>query len=587
MNRYFKTIVRAALVGVAAFGVLACAREEMPEVVEIPGQAGNDGQEEPVTGVRTIQFRAMPRGTRAAFGEPDGNTWPTLWTENDSQLKLSLNYTGAQTAAVTPSQDYQSATFSATVDFTGVEGPYTYYAVSPASVAQALSPSREAWKVSIPCEQTPAAGSADEDAIILASASNSYSTVSEAEVIDLYFSHLTAYGKMSLNGLTLADGETVQAIELTVTTPIVGDWYWKCEPEQGEHTLTDYGASSTLTINTSSLTDIWFGCAPVEVSGEILVVNVYTSAGVYKKETLFPDNCKFTAGQVAMFSVNMSEASFMSGSTGTGSGSGNFELVTDASTLAVGDEVLIVCTSQSKAMGAQNGTFRDTVNVTIANNAIAYSGNAVVLTLEAGSTSGTWAFKDGSNYLASPSTANNYIQNSTSITANSSWEVSISSGLATIHAKSGSRSYLLYNNSQPRFTCYDSADKSGMSKVSIYRRSGGASGPDALLQNTEYGCYLGTGLNWTLNAGTEQVTRSYDTENVQTYTLIDPSEVEELEISGYKKSYVKGDSFNVTVYWRKGTSILYNDTCHVTLIKESGPKVWLSVGGGNGFIIKK
>jgi len=280
-------------------------------------------------------------------------------------------------------------------------------------------------------------------------------------------------------------------------------------------------------------------------------------------------------------------------SSGSGSGTGAFTLVTDASTLHAGDEVLIVYTAGAKALGALNtsGNFRDPVDVSISNGSIATEGSATVLTLEAGSTTGTWAFKDGSNYLASQSTANNYLRNSTSITANSSWAVSITNdGLATIQAQAGDRKYLLYNPSQPRFTCYDSADKSGMKKASIYRRTttgGGTAQADPLLSESEYGCYLGTGYTWTLNAGSDQVTRSYDSNGVQTYTMIDPSDVEELEISGYKKSKVKGDSFEITVSWRKGASILLSQVYSVTLIKEEGPKVWLSDGNGNGVIIKK
>ena len=108
-----------------------------------------------------------------------------------------------------------------------------------------------------------------------------------------------------------------------------------------------------------------------------------------------------------------------------------------------------------------------------------------------------------------------------------------------------------------------------------------------MLQESEYGCYLGTSLTWALNAGTEQVTRLYDTNGVQTYTLIDSSEVEELEIVGYKKTFVKGDSFTVYVHWRQGTTVVHSGTYAVTLIKEAGPKVWLSTGNGEGFIIKK
>ena len=169
--------------------------------------------------------------------------------------------------------------------------------------------------------------------------------------------------------------------------------------------------------------------------------------------------------------------------------------------------------------------------------------------------------------------------------------MSIADGLATIHAQSGSRTYLLYNNSSPRFTCYDTADKSGMSKVSIYRRSGGSAGAsstDPMLTETRYGCYLGSGQEWAYNPGTDQLTRSYDGNGVLTCTLINPATVDELEIAGYKRSYVKGDRVTLTVNWRHGvSSVIGNAQYTMYIIKEDGPKVWLGDGSGKGFIIKK
>ncbi len=233
----------AAVLGAAVLCVGSCAqREEMP------------AQEEEQC-VRVVHFKATEIRTKAAFGEAENGTRPTLWTNNDTELKLSLNYGTAVAAAVTPSQDHVTASFDATIDFSHTTGPYTFYAVSPSSSAKALSPSREAWKVSIPCVQTPSALSADEGAIIIAAESESFASATQIGAVSLSFAHLTAYGRFSLDSLALEEGETVSAVELTVTTPIVGDWYWKCS----DGALTDYGASSTLTINTSSTSDLWFG----------------------------------------------------------------------------------------------------------------------------------------------------------------------------------------------------------------------------------------------------------------------------------------------------------------------------------------
>ena len=565
-NRILK-FAWAALAGVAA---LACSRE-----------ASDPGEKADTATVRTVTFRAMGSQTKAQFGQKEGDTWPTLWTSNDSEVKLSLNYGSATAAAVTPSDDWRSATFSTTIDFGGVSAPYTYYSVSPSSVAKALSPSREAWKVSIPSVQTPSAGSPDESALIIAATSDTYQDADAASDVNLYFNHLTAYGCISLTGLDLT-GKTVQAVELTATEPFVGDWYWKCE----SHELIDYGASSTLTINTNHPDNVWFGCAPVDMSGQMWEVSLITDAGTYSKLIEFDGTYQLQAGVVALISVDMStddvEFTAAGSGSGSGSGSGAFELVTDASTLAVGDEVLIVYTSGSKALGSSAGNYRNPVNVTIANNAISDPGEATVLTLASGSTNGTFAFYDGSHYLSSPTSSNNYHHSTlTEVNANASWSISISNNLATITAQEGTRTLLKYNSSSPRFSCY----ASGQNAVSIYRRSG-SSGPDPLLSETNYGCYLGTGLEWEYNPGTDQVTRSYDEYGFETYTLIKPSTVEELEITGYKRGYVKGDGFTVSVHWRRGVATVLSQDYSMKIIKEDGPNVWLS-DGTHGVIIKK
>ena len=572
-KKIFRLFAGAALAGVAA---LACSREAMDPAEEMNSAT-----------TRTVVFRAMGSQTKAQFGQKDGETWPTLWTSNDSEVKLSLNYGSATAAAVIPSEDFRSATFSATIDFGEFSAPYTFYSVSPSSVAKALSPSREAWKVSIPSVQTPSAGSPDESALIIASTSDTYQDADAASNVDLYFNHLTAYGCISLTGLDLS-GQTVKAVEITATEPFVGDWYWKCV----SHELIDYGASSTLTINTNHADYVWFGCAPVNMSDQIWSVSLITDAGTYSKDIWLDGSYELQAGVVAVISVDMSvDTEFTAaGSGGSGSGSGNFELVTDASTLKVGDEVLIVsinAADENVALGESNGNYRLPAGVTVSNDAISDPGEATVLTLEAGTSDGTFAFFDGSYYLSSPTTAKNYLLSElTSVNDNASWTIEISSGTTTVTAKAGSRTLLKYNSSSPRFSCYSS----GQTDVSIYRRSasgGGVSANDPLLQKSVYGCYLGSGLEWEYNPGTDQVTRSYDEYGFQTYTLIDPSEVEELEITGYKKVYVKdGSNISISVNWRRGASTVLSEVYTMTIIKEDGPKVWLS-DGTHGVIIKK
>ena len=567
---------QAALVS-AALLAFSCSRE-------VAFEPESPLQEE--SSVRTVHFKAGLVETKAQFGEPEDGAYPTLWTANDQAVKLSLNYRGAVAAGVNPTSDYRSATFDADIDFSGVTGPYTFYSVSPASAAQALSPSREAWKVTIPCVQTPTAGSVDEAGIILAATSASYPDAQSAEDVDLYFNHLTAYGRMSLTGLDLQEGETVSAVELTTTTPIVGDWYWKTAGSS----ITDYGASSTLTINTASISNIWFACAPVDVSGEIMTISVFTNLGVFEHMIQFPENRRFEAGRTAVFSVDMTDAEFVA-AAGSGTPTGDFTLVEDASSLSAGDEIIITNVDATYALGpASTGStpFRQAVNVSATGKVLDNIGTATVLTLRAGSVSGTWAMDTGDGYLTTTSSKNS-LGVSSSISDESSWSFSIVSGQAEINAQEGTYSHLRYNYNQgtPRFSAYGAS--SNLPSPAVYSRSASALpiSVDPMLSRSEYGCYLGLGLERSLVPGTDQVTRAYNSYQVLTYTIINPETTEELEISGYAKGLVKGDNCLITVNWRIASSSVLSESYTMKVVKEEGPKVWLSDGTGKGFIIKK
>lgn len=151
----------------------------------------------------------------------------------------------------------------------------------------------------------------------------------------------------------------------------------------------------------------------------------------------------------------------------------SFYLVTDVSTLQAGDEVLIVYQEGKKALGSisSNGNYREPVSVTILDGTrIESAGSATILTLESGSSSysGTWSFKDGSNYLASASSGNSLV-NVTEKNGNSSWTIEItSSNQAIIKAQSGASQYIRYNTSSPRFSCYNSS--TNQQPVAIFSR---------------------------------------------------------------------------------------------------------------------
>ena len=145
-------------------------------------------------------------------------------------------------------------------------------------------------------------------------------------------------------------------------------------------------------------------------------------------------------------------------------------LVTDASTLNAGDQVVIVAKGSNYAMSTtQNSNNRAQAPVVKNGNIITFGSDVQILTLKAGKTSGTYAFYTGSGYLYAASSSKNYLKTETTLSANSSWNITIAnSGVATIKATgSNTINWMRYNssNNPPIFSCYGS----GQTDVCIYK----------------------------------------------------------------------------------------------------------------------
>ena len=554
-------IIRTTLAALAALTAIAGCRnveQELPEPAS----------------VKTVQFHAATAETRTAFTEAEDGVYQTLWTENDSDVLLSLNYGKAEASAITASADGKTASFAASFDAAAATSPYTFYAVSPASAARAISPSRSAWSVYIAAEQTPSALSVDEAAQLLVA--KSAASAALPDDVDLHFSHLTAYGRITLKNLELGDAK-VRKVELVFSTPVVGEWYWG---EDG--TIVSNGASHTITLNTDASEDLWFACAPVSVGGATMALSLYTDQGVLQRVITFPEKRQFASGKVARFSVDM--AGFVPEKES------GFVRVTEISSLHAGDKILIVNEEGTYALGAQNNSgtaHRDQVSVKSEDGVIADPGKATVLTLEDGSEKWTWALNTGTGYLAAASSKNALVESNT-VDGYSSWTIRIVDGVATVSAQEGSSKIIRHNPSATRFSCYTGASSSTKNIV-IYRKAGSA-GPmedDPLTAFSEYGCYL-TGAERTYVKGSDQLSRNYPSESEVRFSILNAASKEQLVVSGYDPSLSKGASAQVTVHYRKGTNtILDNAVRNLTVVKEDGPKVWLGDGTGQGLIIKK
>ena len=550
--------IRLALAALAALTALTgCRNAEQ----EIPDAASR----------KTVRFRAGTADTRTAFAEAVNGVYRTLWTQNDSDVLLSLNYGKAEASAVTPSADGSTASFEASFDASAATSPYTFYAVSPASAARAISPSRSAWSVYIAADQTPSALSVDEAAQLLVAKSAASATLPEE--VDLHFSHLTAYGRITLKNLKLGEAKVFKA-DLIFDTPVVGEFYWG---EDG--TLTSNGASHTITLNTDASGDLWFACAPVSVGNTGLTLDLYTDQGNLRKEITFQEGRSFASGKVARFSVDLAGVEMTAAST-------SYALITDVSQLEAGDEVVFLNANGDHAMGAQSGNFRSAVTegFTLEDKKVKVTGADIAsFVLEAGTSEGTWSFKEANVYLAAQSSVNYYLVTQADKNGYASWSISFEKdGSATVQAMEGTRNLLRYNDSKLRFSCYNS----GQMSVKLYRKGGGlASEDDPLAEESEYGCYV-SDFQRIYVKGKDQLLRSYE-DGLLKFVILNAADKEQLVVSGYDPSLAKGAQVTVSVSYRQGFKTLLQQEYTLQVVKEDGSKVWLGDGSGQGFILKK
>ncbi|MBR1575787.1 MAG: DUF4886 domain-containing protein [Bacteroidales bacterium] len=224
-----------------------------------------------------ILFHAADIRTRTAFAEPDEDRYPALWTDDDRAVRISLNGTPGADAPVHASGDGQSAWFEASFTAEPSE-PCTFYALSPATAFR--SRSADGWDYEVPSVQNPSAGSVDPAAMVL-SATSTPTEGLPAEV-SLQFHHLTAYGLLTLNGLNT----DLQSVTI------------------------DLGPDASLTVNTASPRQIWFGMKPADLSGREVTFTAKTAAGTYRRCVTLPEGRRMVAGQVARFTVDMTQAAF-------------------------------------------------------------------------------------------------------------------------------------------------------------------------------------------------------------------------------------------------------------------------------------
>ena len=421
---------------------------------------------------KTVHFFAESIETKTEFGTPENGVYPTIWSNGD-KVKILVNLAQVKdtekTVDVVCSEDFKSASFVSDLAKPEAE-TFTFYSISP-SVAL-LGKKSESLYVTVPSDQKPLPTSVDKAAQILYAASETTEIMPSS--VELSYRHLTAYGKLSLVNLA-SEVTSVSSVKLEAPADVYLAGKWDYYVTDGSLVVRSGNGSNIITLTTDNATDIWFACAPVDMSDKTLTITVTTDKGDLVKEITFPANRRFEAGKIAKFAVDMKGIGF----AGTDEPEQPEEteeawtLVTDVAELSVGDKVVIAAAKENYALATtQNSNNRASVAITKSDNVITINDDVQVITIEEGADKNSFAFNVGSGYLYAASTSSNHLKTKNSLDANGSWSIEISeSGVATIKSIGNtSKGWLRFNssNSPKIFSCYGS----GQTDVAIYRLTG-------------------------------------------------------------------------------------------------------------------
>ena len=215
-------------------------------------------------------------------------------------------------------------------------------------------------------------------------------------------------------------------------------------------------------------------------------------------------------------------------------GGGGARTLTKASSIAAGDSVALVCEDASNELSS----------ITTFGVGTAYSGTPAGVygfKVVAGSSSGSWAFQKDGNYMNW--TSGNSLGVNATLSDNTSWTVSISSGNATIKNKADNSRQILWNVGSPRFACY-SGKTVGASYyiVQLYKITGGGTTTYKTAPCTTYTITLAGG--GTTSHGTFEASASSATAG--TIITLDDDPDDGYELSEWTVTKAGGGTVSVT-----------------------------------------
>ena len=413
-----------------------------------------------------LTVNAVSPETKTVFGDNNGSGYPITWAASDEAIELvelltptigDASYKGYASTAYTLSNENATAIFSAEVDALTTEGTYDYHALYPQSAYKSANASYKDLYAIIPEVQTPPSDASPAAAATLLYAGSTGHSAQPTSSLAMSFSHITAYGKMTIKNASDAFADPSEEIaSVTISVPAGGIYYYW---ESGNIAAVAATAKDAVTIKTDNLSTsgdfvAWFACAPYSLDvGDKLTVSVTTSANTYTRVITMTKTMSFESGKVSKFSVDMSSATAANDLTG------NYLIVSTDGTnpwYAMTYQV-----SSNVYLGANTGVPTSTsIDVTDAStNFSSFCSSPYVWTLA--KVSGGYTLKNAyTNKYATVNSDSNYGQASDSPVTLTVADAG--SGVFTVTSQNySSRSLQFnYNSGNTRFAFYSSVQKS-------------------------------------------------------------------------------------------------------------------------------
>ena len=426
-----------------------------------------------VDNVKQVSFtiRAKLLDTKTYIDYDSGTKTYTPKWKNGNQIGVffddwEADETVSSTFANT-ADDGENAVFSGTGTVKATE--QTIRAFYPAS--SWVKTYAEGIGMNIPGVQRPTATSFDETADLIVNKPYPI-TIDNASVVinDMQFARILATLKVVVKDGTASSilaSDEITSITLTSNMTgagLTGRIMWNYDDEESTMKVSKASVTGDLSANPIAIDNpIYLLVNPTTLTKDSdLNITISTDKHEISKVVTLAKDLEFLQGGVAVLNITITDTDTIGDAILEPTGNGWY-LVQKASWLHAGDKVVITNLASNGALGAASGSIRSKVTVSVSESKLNV-GDATQFTLAAGNADGSWAFKEGNNYLHH--NGDKSVGTKATLDDSGSWNITVATSGTKINNVGSSSYYLQYNSSSPRFTDYTGT----MQDVRIYKK---------------------------------------------------------------------------------------------------------------------